>query len=108
LTVQFTFVSKRRISSHCDVSGLKQISEVLLAGPALPVEGIRFGGSANNFYSTDGNYRKLPLKEGDPGVNVSRRLADQEPRQNFAVDSVRRNPSVDTLKLNLQKSNINP
>ena len=101
--------SKGCVSSHCDVSGSPQISEVLLAGSALPIQGnaFRVGDCAENFYQTDGNYRKLPQKETDSGVYVSRRLADQEPGQSFAVNSIGRSPSVNSaIRSNCQQTEV--
>jgi hypothetical protein len=62
---------------------------------------------ANNVYQTDGNYRKLPQKETDSGVYVSKRLADQEQGQSFAVNSIGRRPSVDSvIRSNCQQTEV--
>lgn len=89
--------SKGCLPSRSHVSSRSQISEILLAGSALPIQGnaIRVGNSAENFYQTDGSYWELPQKEADSSFHVLGRLADQESGQDITVEAIRRDPSVD-------------
>lgn len=97
------------LPSHSHVSSTPQISEILLAGSALPIQSnaIRVGHSAKNFYQTDGNYRELPQKETDSSLHVFRRLANQESRQDTTIEAVRRSPSVNSeFRSNCQCSEV--